>query len=229
MVTASTSAIDTWRQIWKLDVPPKVKIYWWRVVREFLPAKHVLYKRHVEFVPTYDTCGDQEESIKHVLMECTIARIFLEQTKELIGVKLPNLHPTTWAQDLLVFGTARERAIIFCGMWSLWMQHNDRRHGKAAVPIRQAIHWVRDTTFDMWHILHPSKQHQAGIATPSWARPQLGWAKCNVDAAFQSETGCVATGAVLRSNSVVFMGAQASAYPHYMDALMTRPMLAGMA
>jgi hypothetical protein len=76
MVTASTSAIDTWRQIWKLDVPPKVKIYWWRVVRGFLPAKHVLYKKHVESVPTYDTCGNQEQSIKHVLMECTIAGSF---------------------------------------------------------------------------------------------------------------------------------------------------------
>jgi hypothetical protein len=220
MATASTSANDTWSLIWKLDVPPKVKIFWWRVVREFLPAKQVLHRRHVEPVPTCDTCGNHEESIRHVLMECSIARIFWEQTKELIGVKLPNLHPATWAQDLLVLGTAKERAIIICGMWSLWMQRNERRHGKAGVPIRQALHWVRDTAFDLWQILHPPKKQQAVVVTPSWASPQPGWIKCNVDAAFHAETGCAASGVVLRGNNGVFVGAQATAYPHCMDVLM---------
>jgi hypothetical protein len=174
MTTASTSANDTWRRVWKLDVPPKVKVFWWRVIREFLSAKQVLHKRHVELVSICDTCGNQEESIQHVLMECTIARIYWEQTKELTEVILPVLHPTTWAQDLLFFGTARERATIICGMWSLWMHRNDWQHGKAGVPIKQAIHWVRDTSFDMWQILHPLKQPQAARGQPSWERPAPG-------------------------------------------------------
>lgn len=41
-----TSGDDTWRRIWKLDVPPKVKVFWWRVIHEFLPAKQVLHRRH---------------------------------------------------------------------------------------------------------------------------------------------------------------------------------------
>jgi hypothetical protein len=43
---------------------------------------------------------------------------------------------------------------------------------------------------------------------------------CNVDAAFQTEAGCAATGAVPRNDSGVFVGAQANAYPHCIDALM---------
>ena len=41
-----TSGDDTWRRIWKLDVPHKVKVFWWRVIHEFLPAKQVLHRRH---------------------------------------------------------------------------------------------------------------------------------------------------------------------------------------
>lgn len=78
---AGTSGDDTWRQIWKLDVPPKVRVFWWRVIHEILPAKQVLHRRHIEPITYCDTCGKEEESIGHVLMDCSIAKIFWEQTK----------------------------------------------------------------------------------------------------------------------------------------------------
>ena len=179
-------------------MPPKVRVFWWRVINEFLPEKQVLHRRHIEPVATCDTCGNQEESIGHVLMNCTIAKLFWELTNQLTGVKLPRLHPVTWARDLLVHGTAKERAIIICGMWSLWMQRNKRRHGEAGMPIRQAVLWVRDTAFDLWQLMHPPKQSLPRSEQVGWMRPHQGWIKCNVDAAFYAENGRGATGGVLR-------------------------------
>ncbi|KAF8711610.1 hypothetical protein HU200_029063 [Digitaria exilis] len=93
-------------------------------------------------------CGVKEETIKHVLILWTarlqFAKILWEQAKGITGVKLPSLHPTTWARDLLFIGTARERSVIICGMWSLWMLRIRRRHGEAELPIRHAVMWVRD-------------------------------------------------------------------------------------
>lgn len=176
-----TSDDVTWRRIWKLDVPPKVKVFWWRMIHEFLPAKQVLHGRHIEPVATCDPCGNQEESIGHVLMDCTIAKIFWEQTKELTGVKSPRLRPGTWTRDLLVLRRAQERAIIICGTWSFRMQRNKRRHGEASTPISQAVMWVRDTAFDLWQILHPPKQSKSRMEQLNWVRPERGWVKCNVD------------------------------------------------
>jgi hypothetical protein len=115
-----------WQQVWKLDVPPKVKVFWWRVLHDYLPAKQVLHRRHVEPIAYCDTCGAEEESVRHVLTECTVASIFWEQTKEMTGVKLPTLHLISWANDLLLdkVCSKRERSVIICGMWSLWMLRN---------------------------------------------------------------------------------------------------------
>jgi hypothetical protein len=97
---ASGSGDISWKRIWRLCVPPKVRVFWWRVINAFLPAKGV-HKRHIEPVPNCDVCGAEDESIKHVLMDCTVARCFWKQTRTLTGAKLPHLHPHTWAHDLI--------------------------------------------------------------------------------------------------------------------------------
>ena len=133
----SSSSDDVWKKIWKLEVPPKVQVFWWRVMHGFLPARQVLHRRHIESIPHCEVCGAEEESIRHVLIECTIAKNFWEQAKDLIGVKLPTLHPQTWAGDILSdICSRKERAIIICGMWSLWTMRNKRRHGEEPLPVR---------------------------------------------------------------------------------------------
>lgn len=86
----SSSSEEPWKLIWKMDVPPKVKVFWWRVLQEFLPARGVLHRRHIEPIDNCETCGARE-SVRHVLMECTVDKLFWEQTKVITGVKLPRL------------------------------------------------------------------------------------------------------------------------------------------
>lgn len=64
---------EDWKRIWKLKVPPKVRVFWWRVIHEFLPARLILHRRHLEPIPNCEVCGGDEESIRHVLIECTVA------------------------------------------------------------------------------------------------------------------------------------------------------------
>ena len=141
MNVASTSENEVWKKIWRLKVPPKIRIFWWRVVQEFLPARQILYQRHVEPIANCDVCGAEEESIRHVLSECTVARAFWNQAKDLTGVKLPTQHPVTWARDLVCgrAGPERNLSLIIIGMYSLWLQRNKRRHGEQQMPIRAAV------------------------------------------------------------------------------------------
>ena len=62
------------------------------VMHEFLPAKQILHRRHIERIAACEVCGAERETIRHVLLECTVAKVFWEHTKKLAGVKLPHLH-----------------------------------------------------------------------------------------------------------------------------------------
>ena len=66
--------------------------------------------------PNCEVCGGDEESIKYVLMDCTIAKIFWTEVKKLTSIKLPTLHPHTWTHDLVDPGLSSKE----CGHHSLW-------------------------------------------------------------------------------------------------------------
>lgn len=202
---------ESWNRLWKLNVPPKVKVFWWRVLHEFLPAKVILHHRHIEPTSFCDVCGADSESIKHVLTDCTIARLFWRDIKSLTGVKLPRLHPLTWASDILrgSFCSEKDRCLLTIGMYSLWAQRNKRGHGEDQLPLRQAVRWATDLGHDLWQITMSSKLKPAAKARSFWCAPQEGWVKCNTDGAFYPESGQGATGAVLRGPAGIFEGGRA--------------------
>lgn len=144
-----------WRLIWRTEVPQKVRVFWWRVIHEFLPARHILHRRHIEHIANCETCG-AEESIKHVLLDCTVAGFFWNTVREVTGIKVPMLHENTWARELLYdeVCTRQDAAVIMCGMWSLWMMRDSRKHGEKPIPVRTAVQWVWETSYELWHLLH---------------------------------------------------------------------------
>lgn len=216
----SSSSDDVWKKTWKLDVLPKIQVFWWRVLHGFLPIRLVLFRRHVEPTSHCEICGAEEESIKHVLIECTIAKEFWKHAKELIRIKLPDLHPHSWAGDLLTdICSQKDRAIIICGMWSLWMSRNKRRHGEIPLPVHKSLEWIKDTAFDLWHILHPCKQNKRLKQQTKWTAPAEHWIKCNIDGSFYEASRQGNTGVVIRDHAGVFCGAQAKWHENCVDAL----------
>ena len=60
--TLESSGDEFWKKTWRLNVPPEVKVFCWRVLHEFLPAKSVLIQLHsVRYVEL-----TARESIRHV-------------------------------------------------------------------------------------------------------------------------------------------------------------------
>lgn len=120
-----------WNKLWKLKIPPKIRIFWWRAVNNFLPSKKELKRRHVEQDDHCDTCGMEGESLFHVTFECSTTRRFWQAAKELVVIKLSAMHPVTWTRDLLDDSfLPTEKVTFICGVWSLWSGRNARRHGK---------------------------------------------------------------------------------------------------
>jgi hypothetical protein len=72
-----------WKVHWKLSVPPKVRVFWWWVVNDFIPCRANLHHRHIEQLSTCEVCGAKSESTFHALTECTFAKIFWQQVKDI--------------------------------------------------------------------------------------------------------------------------------------------------
>jgi hypothetical protein len=114
---SSTNNQHWWKKDWKLKVPPKVRIFWWRVLNNFLPSKAELKRRHIAQEDHCETCGSREESLYHVVVSCTLAERFWQAVRELTGCKFPSLHPGSWAIDLLSgeVCTLEQAALFICG------------------------------------------------------------------------------------------------------------------
>jgi hypothetical protein len=79
---SGSSSSFYWKKLWRLPVPPKVRSFWWRVIKRFIPARQILKERHMEQIGFCHACGRGDESIFHALFECTWAKIFWQEMRD---------------------------------------------------------------------------------------------------------------------------------------------------
>jgi zinc-binding in reverse transcriptase len=63
-----------WREIWDLDVIPRVKIFPWKVGCNALPVLAALHRRMQNILPLCQICGMEDETIRHMIFDCSFAR-----------------------------------------------------------------------------------------------------------------------------------------------------------
>lgn len=88
-------------------------------------------KWHVEQIGACELYGAEEETIFYALVECIHAKLFWAEIKNMTGIKLPRLHPSTWASDIHILDekvcSREEVAVITRGAWSMWTSRNKLR------------------------------------------------------------------------------------------------------
>ena len=76
-ITESSSANkQLWTALWKLDVVPKVQVFWWRVLRRILPDSSTLQHRHIKHNSLCGVCKAMNEDLLHALISYAHARKF---------------------------------------------------------------------------------------------------------------------------------------------------------
>ena len=62
------------KKIWRLNIPPKIKMFWWKLLHDGLPVAYNLNQRGCKLEPTCKVRGDYDENIDHMLIQCRVAR-----------------------------------------------------------------------------------------------------------------------------------------------------------
>jgi ribonuclease HI len=208
-----------WKKLWKMKVSPKVRNYWWRVIKGIIPCRSVLNMRHIEMISFCQTCGC-DDTIWHALFECTSAKLFWQEIKEITNVKVPVLYPSSWAIDLIDSNKVKPRdaAIILCGAWAVWSERNARNHGERSRTVSESVKWTVDIDMDL-SIIGMSNSKQTHKKRPKWKPPSEGVVKLNVDAGFSKSSGEGTTGLVMRDHAGDLVRGQAVWYAHAANAL----------
>jgi hypothetical protein len=190
-----------WKALKKIEVPPKVRIFWWRVINNFLPSKAELKRRHVIKESHCEVCGYAAEDLFHIIVECPWARRFWEAIFNTTGRKFPALHPVTWAMDLLAgrVCSKEDSALFMCGGWSLWTNRNARDHGRSQWSPQAAAKHVGRMVEEVV-CLHTKGVRNNLRVTASWKRPAEGWVKLNTDGAFDVKYWLGSVAAVVRDH-----------------------------
>ena len=197
----STSNTDgrMWKRLWKLNVLPKVRVFWWRVVRQILPDECTLRCRHIQELGRCKVCFVMDEDLMHALVHCSHAKMFWAEAYSWLGVGQPCLHPGTWSRDILCDEkyTDVHRSQMITVMWAIWHSRNIITHdGERLDPVTTIRRIKEDLA-----ILEIPRSCAAVLPGHGWRPPDPGVIKGNTDAEMCMDSDKCAVGRVARSNT----------------------------
>lgn len=120
-----------WSQLWSLKVPPKIRIFLWKVQWGILPTKQLLHSRLSEVCPNFDKCGDVVESQNHLLWDCEIAKWVWEFIANWWSLKPQFRKMNSFSLEIILsfhWSAASSKIwhlVIAASLWSIWLAHNE--------------------------------------------------------------------------------------------------------
>lgn len=189
---ARPSLNDLKADIWKLQTAPKIKTFIWRAVSNAISVGELLVKRGIKMDPCCQDCGAQEESINHIIFQCSIAR----QVWALANVS----HPENGFNKVSHFSNFHSLLVLMKNknipeevrnaipwiVWYLWKYRNGIIFEAKKVSASDLVVKVLEEA-EFWLLaqkneqLREKEEHEAGmVLTKSWSVPSRGCLKGNI-------------------------------------------------
>ncbi|KAL6145207.1 hypothetical protein ACLB2K_055895 [Fragaria x ananassa] len=229
-----TSAV--WKWIWNLQTLPKIKIFIWKAVSNFVATKGNLHFRHISQSSLCPICNAFPETIEHVLFTCPwVVCVWFAHP---FGIHVQCSQITTldaWIQQLInLRSSVADMRFVFTHisflLWNIWKHRCGSIFNHfspdpvlvSKLASQQADEFLSVQNRHHWNphsVLVPS-------AFGNWIPPSVGTLKINTDATWSSDSFSYGLAALLRDSSgsllhgVVFVGKAISAEAAEAQALL---------
>ncbi|KAL0700618.1 hypothetical protein Bca4012_056740 [Brassica carinata] len=190
----------TLNRFWSLRIPPKIKIFWWKIMHNALPVADNLNKRGCRIDKGCQICGGDLENIKHMLLECRVAR-------EIWSISLLDKFPPLEQEDTVLHFVEKmieqstnnqENIFSFFLGWRIWKMRNkfiyENKRDHIVHVIRAA--WMDKQIWEEANKNHPleTQVNQHPPSSISEVLPQETTLYCIADASWKSTTDKVGIG-----------------------------------
>jgi hypothetical protein len=219
---------DLWKIIWNAKVPPKVRVFAWKLATDTLGVQVLRYERNMEHLPTCQICGVEAETSHHAVMICTKAKALRQKMRDtwyLPDEEKLKFTGKDWVLILLNQVDTETRSKLMLLWWGSWHLRNNIIFGDGKCNIEESAIFLQSYLSPMqvtntnWDVVDPKGkkpvfcQDEQTDSKPKkiaegWKPPDMGWAKLNTDASFSEDTNSGAWGAVLRDkNGTIILSA----------------------
>ncbi|KAG7583244.1 Endonuclease/exonuclease/phosphatase superfamily [Arabidopsis suecica] len=200
-------------KVWKLKTDPKIQVFLWKALNGSLPVAKAMKCRGMKVDERCQICGEDEESVNHVLFTCSYARqvwalsdIPSPQWGFQNGSVFANIHylienssNPIWPEDL--------RNSFPWTLWRIWKNRNLLSiEGKWFTALESA----QKVTEDVAEWFDSQKLNEDGVMAEQsevvrrvsvrWKPPPVEWFKCNIGISWSNRNKLAGCAWVLRDH-----------------------------
>ncbi|KAL2895368.1 hypothetical protein RDABS01_011277 [Bienertia sinuspersici] len=188
--STSTSNKGASKTLWKALVPPKVKMFGWRVLHGGVPVRKKLKLRGMEIDERCPMCGDSEESILHMLFRCNEAEVIWRY----LPLRL-EFHPDKFS---CIKGWLEFLACTYKD--GIWRKRNEWVFQTKRISGEQVVHKAVSLVGEVEEANRKDlRSRNSEVGGSIWQPPHQLWYKLNSDAAI-FEGGMLGLRAVVRGH-----------------------------
>ncbi|XP_062100125.1 uncharacterized protein LOC133806004 [Humulus lupulus] len=189
-----------WKKVWSLRVPPKIKLFLWKLSNKWLPTNSVLFCRKLRKEQGCCMCGDsnQREDWYHAIWQCPRNK----QVWKVAGfskiTKRRNLEDPISFLSRISLQLPKDKFGFFSTLaWQCWNSRNNDAFRKWNPEATAMVDWAASylEEFAQTDDAAPAKTNSAH---QRWIAPIEGECMINVDAAVNKIQGCCRNGVVIR-------------------------------
>ncbi|XP_058776904.1 uncharacterized protein LOC131651249 [Vicia villosa] len=118
-------ACQLWKKVWHVSLHPRVKSFLWRLGKDILPTKTNLLKKGIKIDTACSFCGVNEESTKHLFLECEFSRLACFSSP--LGFRItPETDIFDWLLECLEDPNTLSAQLMCTLLWKVWNARNLR-------------------------------------------------------------------------------------------------------
>ncbi|CAN1783234.1 Putative ribonuclease H protein At1g65750 [Linum perenne] len=202
--SADIPSLSIWKVIWRWVGPNRTRHFLWLAAKNRLLTNESRSRQGLCQEAKCEFCGDNNESVSHVLRDCSFAR----ETWRLMcpgDIEKPEwqLHVVDWMEFFLKAECSLQFGVV---CWALWKARNERLFAngrdKPEVVGIKASKWI--------HSIQDAMCREEGLEAPnerrrrievSWKAGPQGWATLNSDGSVRTPHGQASAGGLIRDSS----------------------------